>query len=91
MTGVLVDTSVWVGHFRTHNPALERLLQRDAVLTHLMVVGEIGLRAGGYDVARFYPDDARSGVVDTGPAAGRLGCPIRRGAPRGAMKKARRA
>lgn len=39
--GVLVDTSVWVEHFRTHNPALEKLLYRDAVLTHLMVIGEI--------------------------------------------------
>jgi hypothetical protein len=39
--GVLVDTSVWVEHFRSHIPVLERLLLRDAVLTHLMVIGEI--------------------------------------------------
>ena len=40
-SGVLVDTSVWVGHFRHHNAVLENLLHRDAVLTHLMIIGEI--------------------------------------------------
>ncbi|NVM76421.1 hypothetical protein FHW83_002216 [Duganella sp. SG902] len=39
--GVLVDTSVWVDHFRHRNPALEQLLHQDAVLTHLMIIGEI--------------------------------------------------
>ena len=34
MTAVLVDTSVWVGHFRYGNAALERLLMQDAVLCH---------------------------------------------------------
>lgn len=41
MSGVLVDTSVWGGHFRSRNLALENLLHRDAVLIHLMVIGEI--------------------------------------------------
>ena len=41
MTGVLVDTSVWVDHFRNGNAALENLLHRDLALTHPMVVGEI--------------------------------------------------
>jgi predicted nucleic acid-binding protein len=41
MSRVLVDTSVWIDHFRHRNSALENLLQRDAVLTHAMVIGEI--------------------------------------------------
>lgn len=41
MTGVLVDTSVWIDHFRNGNDALVRLLNRDVVLVHPMVIGEI--------------------------------------------------
>ena len=38
---VLVDTSVWVHHFRYGEPALTDLLQADRVLVHPMVLGEI--------------------------------------------------
>ena len=41
MTGVLVDTSVWVDHFRRHNSALTKLLESDMVLMHPMVLGEL--------------------------------------------------
>jgi len=41
MMPVLVDTSVWVGHFRQANPALAALLVQDRVLGHPMVVCEI--------------------------------------------------
>ena len=41
MKGFLVDTSVWVDHFRKHNDALTNLLELDLVLTHPLVVGEI--------------------------------------------------
>lgn len=41
MTGVLVDTSVWIDHFRHRNDALIGLLNRDLVLVHPMVIGEI--------------------------------------------------
>lgn len=41
MNGVLVDTSVWGGHFRQHNVALANLLNRDLALTHPMIIGEI--------------------------------------------------
>lgn len=41
MTGVLVDTSVWVDHFRKHNRALTKLLVADMVLMHPMVLGEL--------------------------------------------------
>lgn len=41
MTGVLVDTSVWVDHFRRRNDALADLLELDQVLTHPLIVGEI--------------------------------------------------
>jgi predicted nucleic acid-binding protein len=41
VTGVLVDTSVWVDHFRQRNSALIELLERDLVLTHPMVWAEL--------------------------------------------------
>jgi len=41
MTRVLVDTSIWVDHFRQNNPALVDLLMLDLVLAHPLVVGEI--------------------------------------------------
>jgi predicted nucleic acid-binding protein len=41
VTGVLVDTSVWIDHFRANNPALVKLLGRDLVMVHPLIVGEI--------------------------------------------------
>ena len=38
---VLVDTSVWVDHFRYGQPALMQLLALDAVLIHPYVVAEL--------------------------------------------------
>jgi predicted nucleic acid-binding protein len=38
---VLVDTSVWVNHFRTANATLIRLLESDRVLGHPLVLAEI--------------------------------------------------
>jgi len=41
VNGVLVDTSVWVDHFRRRNNALADLLGLDLVLAHPLIVGEI--------------------------------------------------
>jgi predicted nucleic acid-binding protein len=41
MNGVLVDTSVWVDHFRRHNGALADLLALDLAMSHPLVIGEI--------------------------------------------------
>ena len=41
MSGVLVDTSVWIEHFRHRNAELAVLLQLDQALTHPMVIGEL--------------------------------------------------
>ena len=41
MNVVLVDTSVWVEHFRQSQPALVNLLMMDSVLVHPLVIGEI--------------------------------------------------
>ena len=41
MSAVLVDTSVWVGHFRRANPVLRSLLENDRVLCHPLVVLEL--------------------------------------------------
>jgi len=38
---VLVDTSVWVDHFRRPNAVLAELMVLDQVLTHSFVVGEL--------------------------------------------------
>ena len=38
---VLVDTSVWVDHFKSRNDALVSLLVSDQALTHPMVVVEL--------------------------------------------------
>lgn len=41
MKNVLVDTSVWVDHFRNGNPLLVELLALDRVMSHPMILGEI--------------------------------------------------
>jgi predicted nucleic acid-binding protein len=41
MRRVLVDTSVWVEHFRGINPTLSLLLTQRRVYTHPLVVGEL--------------------------------------------------
>ncbi len=38
---VLIDTSVWIDHFRNGNDALVDLIGRDLALTHPMVILEI--------------------------------------------------
>jgi predicted nucleic acid-binding protein len=40
---ILVDTSIWIDHFRQANGVLERLLASDQVLGHPFVVGELAL------------------------------------------------
>lgn len=41
MNRVLVDTSVWVAHFRLANPVLQSLLSTDQVLCHPLIVIEL--------------------------------------------------
>ena len=38
---ILVDTSVWIGHLRSEDRKLTTLLNRNQVLIHPMVVGEL--------------------------------------------------
>jgi hypothetical protein len=38
---ILVDTSVWVDHLRSNDPALVRALEAGIVVTHPFVVGEL--------------------------------------------------
>src|SRR5438876_1717193 len=40
---ILVDTSVWVDHFRTGHSTLVRLLEDGVVLGHPWIVGELAL------------------------------------------------
>lgn len=41
MKGVLVDTSVWVAHFRQRNDVLANLLDLDLVMVHPLILGEL--------------------------------------------------
>jgi predicted nucleic acid-binding protein len=45
VTLVLADTSVWVAHFRSANPALQSLVEMDQVLCHPLVLLEIACGA----------------------------------------------
>jgi len=38
---VLVDTSVWVSHFRRKNARLENLLSKEFVYCHPLIIGEL--------------------------------------------------
>ncbi|MDT5348953.1 MAG: hypothetical protein QOH91_2240 [Mycobacterium sp.] len=40
---ILVDTSVWINHFRISDPKLGGFLQDDYVLAHPWVIGELAL------------------------------------------------
>ncbi len=40
---ILVDTSVWVDHLRSNEPALTELLHRNQVLCHPFIRGELAL------------------------------------------------
>ena len=38
---ILVDTSVWIDHFRKGSAALAEALEREEVMTHPFVIGEL--------------------------------------------------
>jgi len=40
---ILVDTSVWVDHFRSGNPRLVKLLNEEQVAIHPFIIGELSL------------------------------------------------
>ncbi|MGA2091256.1 MAG: PIN domain-containing protein [Endomicrobiales bacterium] len=38
---ILADTSVWIDHFRKGNPELKRLLDKNEVVCHPFIIGEL--------------------------------------------------
>lgn len=38
---ILVDTSIWIDHFRAPDPALLKLLKHRMIFTHPIVIGEL--------------------------------------------------
>ncbi len=44
---ILVDTSVWIDHFRVGNRGLQALLHEAKVLTHPFVIGELACGSMG--------------------------------------------
>jgi predicted nucleic acid-binding protein len=59
---ILVDTSIWIDHLRKGNNFLSLLLQRDLVLIHPFIIGEL---ACGSMVKRY----EIMGLLETLPAA----------------------
>lgn len=59
---VIVDTSVWIDHFRSGDDGLSRLLDEGQVLAHLWVIGELTLGGLGEAAARLL-DGLPKGVV----------------------------
>lgn len=41
--GVLVDTSAWIWHFRSQDPAVEHLISQALALGHIDVAGEVSM------------------------------------------------
>ena len=57
---ILVDTSIWIDHLRSGNPALTALLEGNVVATHDFVIGELacgnlGNRAEVLDLLQSLP------------------------------------
>jgi len=40
---ILADTTVWIDHFRAHNPNLQSLLQIGSIAMHPFVAAEVAL------------------------------------------------
>ena len=55
---MLVDTSVWINHFRSSNPLLSRLLEDGQVLSHPLILGELacGNLKGRATILKFLGD-----------------------------------
>jgi predicted nucleic acid-binding protein len=40
---ILADSSIWIDHLRSEDPVLSSLLERESIVTHPFIVGEIAL------------------------------------------------
>lgn len=40
---ILIDTSVWIDHFRMAEPMMERLTEEETILMHPLVFGELSM------------------------------------------------
>ena len=62
---ILVDTSIWIDHFRAAEPQLVSLLTQNRVLTHSCIIGEIALGsiAKRDDVLRYLRNLAQAVVA----------------------------
>jgi predicted nucleic acid-binding protein len=59
---ILVDTSIWIDHFRAGDPTLAELLDQGRVLMHPFVLGELAL-------GNFRRRDVLDALRDLPPAA----------------------
>ncbi len=63
---VLIDTSVWIDHFRSGNSILKDLLESDRVITHPYIIGELfcGNFSHRNETLSFFNDLPICGVLD---------------------------
>jgi hypothetical protein len=66
---ILVDSSVWIDHFRKADPRLEALLIRELVSLHSFVLGELACgnltnRSAALSKLRLLPTASRANVED---------------------------
>lgn len=43
MSAVLVDTNIWIGHFKQSNPLLMSLLEDGEIVCHPVIIGELSM------------------------------------------------
>jgi predicted nucleic acid-binding protein len=43
LTVILADTSIWIDHFRAHDPQMRKLLDSGQIVMHPLVVAELAL------------------------------------------------
>lgn len=62
---LLVDTSIWVDHFRARNSILEEALEDGLVITHEFVIGELacGLMQDRDEVLRTFESLPRASIL----------------------------
>ena len=65
---ILVDTSVWIDHFRAGNAELKELLLNEAVLCHPFVIGELacGNLANRHEILALLAELPGAKVLDEG-------------------------
>lgn len=60
---ILVDTSVWIDHFRATNSALAALAAKGDLLSHYYVEGELALGYAPAEILALFRDSAKATIA----------------------------